>query len=126
MVNTAKKGYTKEKRARDELTKDGYLIAFKSIRWRFGCIDFAKLFDVVAIGKDVRGDLIWRFISCKHFGNSNNYLPHQEEIRNFKQQYSIGPEHMSFEVWIWHKPKWEGRGSNKKWVEGHWDIQFII
>ena len=114
MVNTARKGATKERRARDELKKEGHMIAFKSIRWRFGCIDFATLFDIVAIK-----DNVWRFISVKHFGKSNNYLPHQVEINEFKAKH--GFKDATFELWIWHSPRWTGRGKNKVWNEGKWD-----
>ena len=126
-INKAKKGQTKEKMARDELSKEGHFIAFKSIRFRFGCIDFAGLFDIVAIKffKNI-GDnnSIWRFISCKHFGKSNNYLPHQKEIREFKEQSGL-TGNFYFELWIWHHPKYEGRGENKKWVQGHWDKKIL-
>ena len=113
-MSSVRKGYTKEKLARDDLVKEGYLIAFKSVRWRFGTIDFAKLFDVVAVK-----DTLWRFISVKHYGKSNNYLPHQAEIREFKEKHSICSA-MSFELWLWDKPRWTGRGSNKVWNKGGW------
>ena len=133
MVNKAKKGYTKEKRARDELKEDRHFIAFKSIRWRFGCIDFAALFDIVAIKffKEIDKAQIphtgsnWRFISVKHFGKKyNNYLPHQKEIKEFKKNCNL-KGNFSFELWIWHHPKWVGRGKNKHWEEGHWDKKVL-
>jgi len=110
-INKAKKGQKKEKEARDELTKAGWRVVFKSIRFRFGCVDYANLFDVVAYkGKDRK------FISCKHFGNSNYYLPHQQEIKDFKEKYGYPGE--SYELWIWQSARWKGRGENKKWYNG--------
>ncbi len=114
-MSNVKKGYKKEKRCRDELIKEGWIIIFKSVRWRFGTIDFAKLFDVVAITDE---SPIWRFISVKHFGKSNYYLPHQEEIREFKRLHGL--EYMDFELWLWDKPRWMGRGKNKIWHPGGW------
>ena len=111
-MNKAKKGYTKEKRCRDELKEDGWTIAFKSIRWKYGTFDFAGLFDVVAI-KD-----FWLFISVKHLGKSNYYKPHQEEIRAFKEMY--GTKIMKFQLWIWDKPIWKGRNPNKIYHKGGW------
>ena len=106
-INKAKKGYRKEKYARDELVKDGWKIVFKSVRYRFGCIDYAQLFDVVAYRKKER-----KFISCKHFSGSY-YVQHQLMIRLFKEEHGLSGE--SYELWLWHKPHWEGRGKNKIW-----------
>ena len=116
-LNTAKKGYTKEKRCRDELKAEGWFITFKSVRFRFGCIDFAELFDVTAI-KIIDNKPVWLFISCKHFGDSNNHLPHQKEVKDFKEKYGL--EGMKFELWNWVSPRWKGRGINKKFYEGYW------
>jgi len=110
-MNKAKKGWKKEKEARDELTKAGWFVIFKSIRFKFGCIDLAGLFDILAIKGKER-----KFISCKHFGNSNYYLPHQKEIKDFKEEF--GYEGESYELWIWQSPRWKGRGENKKWHVG--------
>ncbi len=98
MTTTVKKGYLKEKRCRDELKAAGWEIVFKSVRWKFGTIDFAKLFDVVAINNE---SPIWRFISVKHFGKSNYYLPHQEEIKEFRRKHGL--RWMEFELWLWDK-----------------------
>jgi len=113
MVSKAKRGYNKEKRIRDELTKDGWLIAFKSIRWRFGCIDFATLFDVVAYKSKER-----KYISSKHLGAGNYYLPHQKEIKQFKERHGYVNE--SYELWLWDKPRWKGRAPNKVYHNGGW------
>lgn len=114
MANTARKGQTKEKKIRDELKKDGWLIVFKSIRWRFGCIDFAGLFDVVSFKGQQR-----KYISSKHLGKSNYYLPHQAEIKKFAETHGKPGE--SFELWLWDKPRWKGRKPNKTWHKGGWE-----
>lgn len=112
-VNKAKKGYTKEKRCRDELKADGWKILAKSIRWRFGTWDFAGLFDVVAVkGK------AWKFISCKHLGKGNYYLSHQIDISRFQEEHGL--EGMSFELWLWDAPRWKGRGVKKVYNIGQW------
>jgi len=118
MVCTAKKGQRKEYKARKELEADGWFIAFKSIRNRMGCIDFGHEFDIVSYRGKER-----KYISCKHFGKSNYYLQHQEEIREFKKEYGLPIE--SYELWIWESPRWRGRGKNKSWFVGGW-IKLII
>ena len=117
-MNTAKKGQKKEYKARKWLEADGWFIVFKSIRNRFGCIDMANLFDVVAYKGKNR-----KFISLKHFGKSNYYLQHQEEIKAFKKEY--GYEGESYELWLHKSPRWEGRGKNKKWFKGDF-IKLIL
>ena len=115
---SSKKGYRKEYLARQQLVQEGWEIVFKSIRNRFGCIDYAGLFDIcVYKGQDRK------FISCKHFGNSNYYLPHQEEIKKFKETY--GKEGESYELWIWASPRWVGRGDEKEWRKSKW-IKIIL
>ena len=115
-MSTVSKGHSKEYLARKELEKDGWQIVFKSVRWRFGTIDFANLFDIVAIHENTP---LWRFISVKHLGKSNYYLPHQEEIKEFKQKHGLGMW-MGFELWLWDKPRWTGRKPNKIWNKGGW------
>ena len=119
-MNKAKKGYTKEKLCRDELIEQGWTIAFKSIRYRFGCIDFAKLFDVVAIrdNENFKTHPDWLFVSVKHFGKSNYYLSHQRDLKRFIKVYGLAG--MTFQLWLWDKPRWAGRGKNKIWNIGGW------
>ncbi len=119
-INTSKKGYRKEYLARLELEKDGWTTLFKSQRIRFGRIDFGELFDLVA----VQGPQ-WRFISVKHYSSAQTKYPaHQEEIRQFIIKHGlIG---MNFELWIWHKPAWRGRGKKKHWEEAHFEKILII
>lgn len=111
MVNRARKGYTKEKKIRDELKKDGWFIAFKSVRYKFGCIDLANLFDVLALKGKER-----KFISAKHLGAGNYYQQHQKEIKEFKDEFGLEGE--SYELWLWDAPRWKGRGKNKQWNSG--------
>jgi len=131
-MNKARKGYSKEKLAREQLVKDGWFIAFRSIRYRFGTIDFGQCFDIVAYKPAFQSDdggfthrVIGerKYISCKHFGNGNYYLPHQEELKQFKEKYGHPGE--SYELWIWKSPRWQGRGANKVFINGEW-IKIII
>lgn len=113
-MNTSKKGYTKEKRCRDELKAEGWKVPFQSIRTRWATYDFGDLYDVVAYKGKER-----KFISCKHLGADNRYLSHQEDIRKFKEEHGLPGE--SYELWLWDKPRTRGRGANKHFVEGHWE-----
>jgi len=110
MVSKVKKGYNVEKKARDSLIKDEYRITFKSIRYRFGCIDYANLFDIVAYKGQER-----LFISCKHFGNSNYYLPHQKEIKEFKEEY--GKEGEIYALWIWKEYQFTDKRVKGEWIK---------
>lgn len=113
MVKTVSKGYRKEKLARDQLKSEGWNVIFKSVRFRFGCIDVAQLFDIVA----VKGH-IWLFVSVKHLNSGNYYLQHQAEIKRFKEDYGL--EGMEFMLWLWSKGHYSGRGKNKVWREAEW------
>lgn len=118
-INTAKKGWRKEKQCRDELKAEGYSIPFQSIRTRWASYDFADLFDVVAIKGKER-----IYVSCKHRNAGAQHHPvHQEEIRCWKEKHGLLGE--SFQLWIWNKPRWTGRKPNKVWVEGHWDKKIL-
>src|SRR3990167_2825178 len=121
MVNTSVKGWAKERECRKILEVQGYKIVFKSIRWRWGTLDFAGLFDTVAVRKIVQNQepkLEWLFVSNKH---ATNYRKaHCTAIQGFKEDF--GFEEALFAVYIWHKPKWVGRGKNKHWQQAKWDI----
>ena len=119
MVSNAHRGYLKEKMIRDQLKEQGWLIVFKSVRWRFGTYDYAHLFDVVAYKNQER-----KFISSKHFTNGDYHLPHQEDIRKHVELY--GKEGESYELWLWDKPRWTGRAPNKVWNPGGFKIIIII
>jgi hypothetical protein len=128
MTSTAKKGYSKEKLARDLLKAQGWQIMFKSIRWRFGTFDFGELFDIVAY----KGTTEWvqagvfpagvyrKYISVKHLGDSNRYLAHQNAISEFQDRFGLEGE--SYELWLWDKPRWKGRGTNKTWHKGGFEV----
>lgn len=122
MTSTKKKGQAKELLCKKELEKEGFIVVFKSCTVKRGpCfigLDFADLFDVVAIKNGLKK--IWKFISVKHYGSAQTKYPqHQEEIRKFKRDY--GTINMDFELWLWHKPRWVGRGKNKKWDTAHFE-----
>lgn len=118
-INTAKKGWRKERACRQILEQQGYNIVFKSIRWRYGTLDFAKLFDIVAI-RIIDAHPEWLFISNKHATGGSRHPQHQEAIKAFKNNLSIS--FMFFELWLWHAPKWRGRGSNRAWHKAKWEV----
>lgn len=118
-INTKKKGQRKELLAQKDLEKDGWRVIFKSMTVKLGPmfkgIDVADLFDLIAI----KGTL-WKFVSVKHYGSAQTKYPeHQSEIRKFMVDHGL--EGMSFELWIWHKPMWRGRGKNKAWQTAHFE-----
>ena len=121
MVNTAKKGWRKERECRKILEEQGYKIVFKSIRWRWGTLDLAGLFDTLAVRKIVKNHepkLEWLFISNKH---STNYRKaHYTLIQAFIGEFGI--EEGVYEVWVWNKPKWVGRGLNRHWQNARWEV----
>lgn len=116
-MNTSLKGYTKEKACKDSLLADGWIIPFQSIRTRWATYDYADLFDVVAYKGKER-----KFISCKHFGH-DYYLKHQQEIRSFLKEHGLPGE--SYELWMWSKARYRGRGKAKHWEEAAWKIIII-
>ena len=104
MVNTVKKGYRLEKKARDELEQAGYKIFFKSIRTRFGCQDFANLFDIVAYKGKER-----LFVSVKSFVSWSRHRSHLADVEEFADNYGYRNEF--YYVWFWKKRE----GWIKKW-----------
>lgn len=125
MVNTHKKGQRKELLCSKELELEGFKTVFRSYTIRMGPIfrgiDFADSFDVIGINEKTR---TWKFVSVKHYGSAKtNYPDEQEKIKLFA--IKSGLPGSFFELWIWHKPAWRGRGKNKKWVEAHFDRRVI-
>lgn len=125
MVNKHKKGQAKELLAQKDLEKDGYRVIFRSRTIKQGPIfvgiDMADLFDVVAVKGDfgIKSWPEWKFISVKNHANPSKFLVHQEQIDSFKDNYWL--QGMSFELWIYQRARWRGRGKNRKWVEAHWE-----
>ena len=119
-MNTSKKGYRKELLCRKQLEKAGWAILFKSIRTKWGTIDFGNgLFDTVAV-KIIDDHPEWLFISNKHKTHGNTHLQHQEAIRQFKALKSLS--FMRFELWLWCAPRWSGRNPNKVWNGARWEV----
>ena len=120
-MSNVSKGQSKELLCRKELEKDGWTIVFKSIRTRWGSYDLADLFDVVAI-KIIADNFtkfpIWKLISVKNYASFKNLPQHQEEIENFKNSYGLSG--MVYELWLWSKARWVGRGKNKHWQDAQW------
>jgi hypothetical protein len=113
MVNTSKKGYSKEVLCRRELKAEGFFITFQSVRTRWATYDYGDLFDVCAYRGKER-----KFISCKHFTKGDYHIQHQAELKKFKDIYGYPDE--SYEMWLWSHARWVGRGKEKKWVEAAW------
>jgi hypothetical protein len=116
MVNSARKGLSKERLCRNELEKEGWLIVFQSVRTRWACYDLADLFDVVAV--TFKDGIRWKFISVKNYASFKNLPKHQEEILAFKNTYGLAG--MEFEVWFWLRGHWKGRNPNKIWCKPEW------
>jgi hypothetical protein len=119
-LNTKKKGQRKELFAQKVLESEGWTVGFKSHTIKLGPIfkgyDFFDLFDVVAVREKE-----WKLVSVKHYSTAQTKYPdHQDKIREFALLHGIFPS-MSFELWLWHKPAWRGRGKNKKWIEAHFE-----
>ena len=112
-LNKARKGWSKERQCRDELKIEGWNIVFKSVRFKYGCVDFANLFDVVAYKQKDR-----KFISVKSHADCRNHLSHQIQLAVFKETFGLPGE--SFELWIWKKARYIGRGKNKHWENASW------
>jgi len=121
MVNTNVKGWKKERECRKLLEAQGYKVVFKSIRWRYGTLDFAGLFDSVFVKSIIaEGEhkVTWLFVSNKHF--NGYHIKHQALIKAFAEEF--GFEEALYEVWIWISPRWKGRGKNKQWNNAEWKI----
>ena len=121
MVNTNTKGWRKERECRKLLEAQGWKTIFKSIRWRYGTLDMAGLFDSVFVKSEIvnaEHKVTWLFVSNKHF--NGYHIKHQALIKAFAEEF--GFEEAEYNLWIWHKPKWAGRGVKKHWEEARWQI----
>ena len=121
MVNKSAKGWRKELECRKLLEAQGYKCVFKSIRWKWGTLDFAGLFDSVFVKSEIANaehKVTWLYVSNKHYNGYHN--AHQAQIKAFKEEF--GHEEAIYQVWLWHKPKWAGRGSKKHWEKAKWQI----
>jgi hypothetical protein len=123
MVNRTKKGLSKELLCANTLKKAGWKIFFRGHTMKQGPffvgIDFGDVGDVVA-GRRQPGQPAERtVISCKHRTSGRLDIA-MAEVERFKNDFGLPGE--TFELWIWHEPRWAGRGKNKKWIEAHWEI----
>jgi len=122
MTSTKLKGQKKELLCAHDLEADGYRVVFKSCTVKRGPmfvgLDFADLFDVVA----VKGTT-WKFVSCKHHGSGAIYedIP---LIEKFVAEHG-NKAYQSFEMWIWNKACYRGRGKYKKWEQAHWEKRYF-
>ena len=119
MVNTSVKGWKKERECRRILEEQGWVSVFKSIRWRYGTLDFAKLFDSVLVHPDSKE---WLFISNKY--DTSYSAKHKQDILDFKDKYSAPRQR--YECWVWHRPKYVGRGKDKHFQQAKWEIISVV
>jgi len=122
-MNTKKKGQKKETECSNLLKTKGYKIVFKGRTVKQGNFwvgtDFADLFDVIGIlGTH------WIFVSVKHYQKSGKFQQHQQDINEFATKHGLSG--MSFELWLWHKPDYEGSGKNKHYNKGNFEIISIL
>lgn len=120
-LNKKKKGERKELLAKKQLEKEGWTVVFKSCTVKRGpCfvgLDFADLFDVIGLDKHHKS---WKFVSVKHYSSAQTKYPqHQQEIKDFATTHGLVG--MIFELWLWHKPRWTGRGKNKRWDHAYFE-----
>ena len=125
MVNKSAKGWRKERECRKILEAQGYKVVFKSIRWKWGTLDFAGLFDTVAVRKIEQNQepkLEWLFVSNKH---ATNYRKgHYTAIQAFLGEFGI--EEGVYQVWVWEKAHWKGKKLNRIWCESQWKIINVL
>jgi hypothetical protein len=119
MTSTKLKGQKKETMCAHSLVSEGYWIVFKSCTVKRGPffvgLDFADCIDVIGVrGYD------WIFVSCTYAGHESD---HRKAILEFKTKHYLTG--MSFQLWVWHKPRWRGRGKAKHFEQAHWDKEEI-
>ena len=120
-MNTVLKGWKKERECRVLLEKQGYKIIFKSIRWKWGTLDLAGLFDTLAVRKVIKNQepvVEWLFVSNKY--DTSYSKAHYTAIQAFIRDFGI--EEGLYHIYVWHKPKWAGRGAKKHWQKSQWKI----
>lgn len=138
-MNTKQKGQKKELLCAKKLASEGYFIAFRSFTVKRGpCfvgVDFADTFDVVGI-KSVpvyspwstqKPEFYrphWKFVSCSFSSHRAEKVTAVEEFRKKYALQSLLPKNglMEFEVWLWNKARFRGRGKDKYFDQAHWEI----
>lgn len=128
-INTHAKGKKKELLCQKMLEADGWTILFKSQFIRFGRIDFGEKtkdkenekakFDIVAVKNKT-----WRFVSVKSTKSSNKFKQENLKIRQFIMDNINSNTYNSvvFELWVWNAPSYRGRGANKTFFQGGFNI----
>jgi len=84
-MSATSKGKTFENFCADQLKQAGWTILFKSIRVRYGAIDFAGMWDIVAVKKQV-GGIQWFFIQCK---SRKLYGKEKQALIDWKNTYGF-------------------------------------
>jgi len=103
-MNRVAKGRRIERLCIAELKKLGWNIAFRSIHTRFNQIDYANLFDIVAINpRDVINPPRRKYIQVKSKGCSTQNI--LIKLRAWKENYALADEEI--ELWIYNRGEWK-------------------
>jgi hypothetical protein len=126
ITSSKKKGQNKELRCQKALEAEGWTVGFRSMTVKFGPIykglDLFDLFDLLAVRQEpMRGFEVpaphWLFVSVKTYGPGHGrFAEHQRLIQKFKEDYAL--HNMTFELWLYHKPGYEGRGKKRAYQNG--------
>ena len=93
-------------KAKLELEKKGFKIFFTLKN-----DPIFSLFDMIACGNR-RG---MKFVQVK-----TNNKPKLNPFIEFREFLGF-EDFVSIEIWIWHNPRWKGRGKNKHYAEACWE-----
>jgi hypothetical protein len=93
-MSSTSKGKRFENFVADQLKQMGYHIAYKSIRMRFGAIDFDGLWDIVAIQREKgiwgvlnpEAKVKWMFVQCK---STRMYGKEKQQLVDWMHTYGF-------------------------------------
>ena len=119
MSSTKLRGQKKETMCANELKACGWKILHKSCTVKRGpCyvgLDFGGVGDVVASRK-VDGVNYRMVVSCSYHEHRAEKLV---EITKAKTEWGLQNE--IFELWLWQKARWHGRGKGRHWENANWE-----
>ena len=69
-----------------QLEEMGYHIAFKSVRVRFGSIDFDGVWDIVAMKRTSPAEVVWLYVQCK---SERLYGKKKQPLIDWKQKWGF-------------------------------------
>jgi len=95
-MSSTSKGKRFENFVADQLKQAGYHIAYKSVRMRFGAIDFDGCWDIVAIKRQENYDVaklplrvnqvVWMFVQCK---STRMYGAEKQKLIDWMHQWGF-------------------------------------